>query len=73
MLSKDELQKLIEALTQGYASQSSVPDPRLLKLYILERKLSRLIEIEDADQDPEKQALINESLRYFLHELMLDV
>ncbi|MCE5316975.1 MAG: hypothetical protein LLG04_06380 [Parachlamydia sp.] len=64
-LTEQEMDTLIQSIYQGYASQGTLPDKRLLKFYLLERKLSPLTDPEN----PEHRDLINYSLEYLKKEL----
>lgn len=69
LFSPQEMEKLIQSIYKGYASQGPLPDERLLKFYLLERKLSPLTDPEHH----EYKALINHSLEYLKKELSENV
>lgn len=69
LLTPQEMRAVIDALYQGYASQGTLPDERLLKFYLLERKLSPMT---DPDH-PEYKPLLDYCVEYFNKELAENV
>lgn len=69
LLTIEEMDAIIKAIYEGYASQGTLPDERLLKFYLLERKLSPLTDPEYSEYKP----LIDHSLEYFKKELSANV